>query len=336
MGGRARPAPAGACRTIAGFAEQYNRDMPPRYAYWTILIDNKPTAFRAAKREELQPTFAQLKRTNSDVTMKWFARGRLWDNPEQAEWAGRNTDRPAEKRGRDWRPGGSHRDPRAQFDRRAAERPRDRPPKRDGDRPADRPHRPPRPDRDRAAAPRDTDRRATPPGAPPPHQPFSGSGRDSRAPFDRRPSDRPRERPAKRDGDRPGERPHKPHPDRDRAATPRDSERRAAPPGGPPPHRPAGGKRPWDRKPPRAPWQRDRKPPQMRAREDRQGPSAPKTDSHREPTRRAPGGRPHAPGGRPPWKSKPAGGTGHRPSRPPSQPSADRRRKREPEDNGDK
>ena len=22
--------------------------MPPRYAYWTILVDNRPTAFRAA------------------------------------------------------------------------------------------------------------------------------------------------------------------------------------------------------------------------------------------------------------------------------------------------
>ena len=25
--------------------------MPPRYTYWTILIDNAPTAFRAIKRE---------------------------------------------------------------------------------------------------------------------------------------------------------------------------------------------------------------------------------------------------------------------------------------------
>ena len=30
--------------------------MPPRYAYWTILIDNKTTAFRARDREELVPT----------------------------------------------------------------------------------------------------------------------------------------------------------------------------------------------------------------------------------------------------------------------------------------
>ena len=56
--------------------------MPPRYAYWTILIDNKPTAFRAREKEELLPTLTQLRRTNKDVVMKWFARGRLWDSPE--------------------------------------------------------------------------------------------------------------------------------------------------------------------------------------------------------------------------------------------------------------
>ncbi len=32
-----------------------NRDMPPRFAYWTILIENTPTAFRARDREELLP-----------------------------------------------------------------------------------------------------------------------------------------------------------------------------------------------------------------------------------------------------------------------------------------
>jgi hypothetical protein len=137
--------------------------MPPRFAYWTILIDNKPTAFRAAKREELLPTFAQLKRTNADVTMKWFARGRLWDDPEQAQWAGRNAARPQEKRGRDWRPGGDHRDPRAQFDRRQSK-------------PADRR---PRPDRDRSAPPRDPTRRPAPhaAAAPRPPQPGDGSNR---------------------------------------------------------------------------------------------------------------------------------------------------------------
>jgi hypothetical protein len=56
--------------------------MPPRYAYWTILIDNTPTAFRAREQEELLPTIAQLRRTNANVVMKWFARGRIWDSPE--------------------------------------------------------------------------------------------------------------------------------------------------------------------------------------------------------------------------------------------------------------
>lgn len=97
--------------------------MPPRYAYWTILIDGKATAFRAHDREELLPTFNQLARKNSDIAMRYFARGRLWDNPEQAQWANRNRDaRPAEQRDRSWRPGGQHKDPRARFSERT-ERP---------------------------------------------------------------------------------------------------------------------------------------------------------------------------------------------------------------------
>ena len=46
--------------------------MPPRYAYWTILIDNTPTSFRAREKEELLPTFQQLRRTNNDVVMQWM------------------------------------------------------------------------------------------------------------------------------------------------------------------------------------------------------------------------------------------------------------------------
>lgn len=91
--------------------------MPPRYAYWTILIDGKATAFRAREREELVPTFNQLARKNTDIAMKYFARGKLWDTPEQAQWAGKNLGRetPGDKRSRDWRPGGEHKDPRARF-----------------------------------------------------------------------------------------------------------------------------------------------------------------------------------------------------------------------------
>ena len=88
--------------------------MPPRYAYWTILIDNKATAFRARVKDELLPTLHQLRRTNRDVVMKWFARGRLWESPD-AELAARHRPKPFEKRGPEWRPGGAHADPRARF-----------------------------------------------------------------------------------------------------------------------------------------------------------------------------------------------------------------------------
>lgn len=83
--------------------------MPPRYAYWTIFIDNRPTAFRARDREDLWPTVVQLRRTNSDVVLKWFARGRVWESRE-AEIDARQ--RPKDKRDRTWRPGGTHKDPR--------------------------------------------------------------------------------------------------------------------------------------------------------------------------------------------------------------------------------
>src|SRR5580765_2109947 len=89
--------------------------MPPRHAYWTILIGNAPTAFRAREKEDLLPTLTQLRRTNKDVLLKWFARGKLWETPEAAEAAGRAPTGPSEKRGHDWRPGGAHKDPRDRF-----------------------------------------------------------------------------------------------------------------------------------------------------------------------------------------------------------------------------
>ena len=92
--------------------------MPPRYTFWTILIDRKPTAFRAREKEELLPTLQQLRRTNKDVVMKWFARGRLWETPEEASAAQRKKVVP-ERRGHQWRPGGAHKDPRERFKKRA-------------------------------------------------------------------------------------------------------------------------------------------------------------------------------------------------------------------------
>ena len=89
--------------------------MPPRFAYWTILIDGKATAFRARERDELLPTFNQLARKNADIVMKYFSRGRLWDTPEQARWAATRMTKPRPKRDASWRPGGRHKDPWARF-----------------------------------------------------------------------------------------------------------------------------------------------------------------------------------------------------------------------------
>src|SRR4249920_2801149 len=108
--------------------------MPPRYVYWTILIDNKPTAFRAREKEDLLPTLAQLRRTNAEVVLKWFARGRIWDSPEAEQDAQKRPPADAEKRGREWRPGGMHKDPRDRFKKKPdGDRPKSSPPK--GDRP---------------------------------------------------------------------------------------------------------------------------------------------------------------------------------------------------------
>ena len=86
--------------------------MPPRYTYWTIVIDGAATAFRSKFQEELLPTLNQLKRKNPDAMMKWFANGRLWDSPEAAAAERQRVENESARearRGRDWRPGGEHR-----------------------------------------------------------------------------------------------------------------------------------------------------------------------------------------------------------------------------------
>jgi len=88
--------------------------MPPRFAYWTILAGGLPTSFRAADRADLLPTFERIRHTHPDAEMKWFARGKLWSTPAEAQAALRAERRPPPG-GRDWRPGGSHRDPRKRF-----------------------------------------------------------------------------------------------------------------------------------------------------------------------------------------------------------------------------
>ena len=61
--------------------------MPPRYAYWTILVDEQPTAFRAGDREDLQPTFKRLKEKHPSARMVWFQNGKIWDSRLDAQAA---------------------------------------------------------------------------------------------------------------------------------------------------------------------------------------------------------------------------------------------------------
>jgi hypothetical protein len=104
--------------------------MPPRYSYWTIIVDGGPTAFRAAERAELLPTMKQLQARNAGVELRWFARGRLWASPdearqdlEQTRLRHRRARHPSgERRGPDWRPGGTHADPRARYQRKGRDR----------------------------------------------------------------------------------------------------------------------------------------------------------------------------------------------------------------------
>jgi hypothetical protein len=94
--------------------------MPPRFTYWTIILDGKPTAFRSAERDQLLPTLKQLQSKNPAAVLKWFAHGRLWESPEevwQVKLKAREAAREAteERRSRSWRPGGEHKDPREKF-----------------------------------------------------------------------------------------------------------------------------------------------------------------------------------------------------------------------------
>jgi hypothetical protein len=61
--------------------------MPPRYAYWTILVDEQPTAFRAGDREDLQPTFKRLQAKHPSARMVWFQNGKIWSSRLDAQEA---------------------------------------------------------------------------------------------------------------------------------------------------------------------------------------------------------------------------------------------------------
>jgi CheY-like chemotaxis protein len=89
--------------------------MPSRHTYWVILAGTTPTSFRADRREELLPTLHQLQRTQPDVTLRWFARGRLWASPIEANEALKAARRAPRTRTGAWRPGGTHKDPKARY-----------------------------------------------------------------------------------------------------------------------------------------------------------------------------------------------------------------------------
>ena len=61
--------------------------MPPRFAYWTILVDNQPTSFRSSAQEDLLPTFNRLKAKNPSAVMMWFQGGKLWPSRLDAQEA---------------------------------------------------------------------------------------------------------------------------------------------------------------------------------------------------------------------------------------------------------
>jgi hypothetical protein len=89
--------------------------MAKRFTCWVIVSGGQPTAFRSHDPEALLPTLKQLQRTQPDSMLRWFERGKLWTSPAEAAFALRAKRRPAESRGRDWRPGGTHADPRAKY-----------------------------------------------------------------------------------------------------------------------------------------------------------------------------------------------------------------------------
>lgn len=306
--------------------------MPPRFAYWTILIDNTPTAFRARDREELLPTMTQLKRTNEKVELKWFAQGKLWESPEAQRESWRKPKAAPERRDRDWRPGGAHKDPRARFDKEAQrrkkreERANWNAPRADASaRDHERPSAPPRGDRPWGKRPWDKPRDARRGERPqwnrpqkPPSQRFdrgdegwkpkpAGPG-DQRKPWhgkprgDRARSDRP-------PGNRlPGNRPPKPPSQRFEA---REKGWKPKPAG------PGGQRKPWHGKPRSdRPW--GDRPPGNRPPGDRHQGDRRASDGERKPW----AGKP--PGDRP-WQNKPKS---PRPEHKQPNAGADERRKR--------
>ncbi len=231
--------------------------MPPSHSFWVILIGKTATSFRGKEREDLVPTLRQLQRTQTDVTLRWYERGKVWESPEAAIGAAKLAETTArEKRTKEWRPGGEHRDPKARFEltrdekRAKFKRDQSRPDRPDGKPPTgdDRPQSPFGPREPRAPrAPRPASDR------PWPDRPKFDRPGPGRSPFgdrSRPPRGESRDRPPRSDnrdrGDR-SERPSRPfgppaeNPFKDRARSDRPAPR---PERRPPTGRPGGPSRP--------------------------------------------------------------------------------------------
>ena len=61
--------------------------MPPRYAYWTILVDDQPTAFRAGAQGRPDADLQSPEGKAPSATMMWFQNGKLWPSRLDAQEA---------------------------------------------------------------------------------------------------------------------------------------------------------------------------------------------------------------------------------------------------------
>ena len=190
--------------------------MAKRFTCWVIVTGSQATAFRARNPEDLIPTLKQLQRTQPDSVMKWFERGKLWNSPEDAMADLRaERDQKPPSRGEGWRPGGEHKDPRAQYQL----------------------------TRDQKRARFKQRQRWDGPGGFRPRQDEPGGGKFGDRPPDKRP---PGHRPQGHGPQGTGPTGHRPQGDRPQGARPPGGR----PPGGRPPgHRPQGGRPPGDRPP---------------------------------------------------------------------------------------
>ena len=91
--------------------------MAGQRAFWVIVTGSEASAFRSRERDDLLPALKQLQRTQPDAVLKWFERGQLWESRLQAAEALERRRKSPSGRGRDWRPGGNHVDPRAKYQR---------------------------------------------------------------------------------------------------------------------------------------------------------------------------------------------------------------------------